>query len=111
VAAEEAAKEEEKRLEREALLASLGDEPEAGPDITQIAFRLSDGSKITRRFNKTAPISVLYVFLTAEHFKEDKDLTLTTTYPTKELTDRNASIEAEGLHPQALLHVRENIDD
>jgi hypothetical protein len=35
-------------------------EPEAGPDVTTIMFRLPDGKRIPKRFNHSDPLSLLY---------------------------------------------------
>jgi hypothetical protein len=54
---------------------------------------------------------LLYTFLGIAHFPNStQDLILSTSYPTKDLTNPVATLEEEALHPQALLHVRLNTD-
>lgn len=103
IAAEKQAEKEQKRL-------NLPDEPEASAEATKVVFRLPTGSKLERRFGKTEPVQNLYIFLSLDNFEDENSITLSTTYPTKELTDKDISLEEAGLHPQALLHVRENLD-
>ena len=107
---EEARIAEEKLAEKERKRQSLPTEAEPGPDTTKVVFRLPTGAKIERRFGKVETVQNLYTFLSLDNFEDDSSITLSTTYPTKELTDRDVSLEESGLHPQALIHVRENLD-
>lgn len=110
-AEEEARLAEQKRAEKEAKRSSLPEEPESGADVTKVVFRLPTGAKIERRFGKVEKVQNLYTFLSLDNFEDENSITLSTTYPTKELTDKDVSLVEAGLHPQALLHVRENLDD
>ena len=79
----------------------LGDEPEAGPDVSQITFRLPNGEKIERRFSKNTQIEVLYLFLET---KGVKNVEVVSGFPAKVL--KSGSLESEGLIGRVLIHVR-----
>ena len=52
--------EEEEHLEEKEDLGFEYTEPEAGPDVTTIMFRLPDGKRIPKRFNHSDTLSLLY---------------------------------------------------
>lgn len=83
----------------------LGTEPDPGSEAAQVVFRLPDGSKLTRRFLKTATVSSLHLFLDSQETPLPP-YDIMTSFPSRSLSDQTQSLEAEGLAPQALLHVR-----
>ncbi|XP_076895010.1 plant UBX domain-containing protein 10-like [Bidens hawaiensis] len=105
----EAAEREAKLIKlREGKLASLGLEPEKGPDVTQVLVRLPNGERKGRRFHCTATIQSVYDFVDSSGTLEIGNYTLVTNFP-RVVYDRDKlsllSLEQVGLHPQASLFV------
>ncbi|XP_076956075.1 plant UBX domain-containing protein 10-like, partial [Bidens hawaiensis] len=107
-AAIEAAEREAKLIKlREEKLATLGPEPEKGPDVTQVLVRLPNGERKGRRFHCTATIQSVYDFADSSGTLEIGNYTLVTNFP-RVVYDRDKlslSLEQVGLHPQASLFV------
>ena len=100
-AAEIQAKKAAKRTE-------LGPEPsETTPNTTQIAFRLPDGAKINRRFGKSDKVECLYTYIDTLEVGLPVEYEIAASFPSHPLTNRERTLEEEGLVPRALLHVRE----
>lgn len=57
-----------------------------------IQIRLGDGTQLRSRFNTTSTVGELYGFVTAST-PQQRAFVLMTTFPSKELTDRNAKLE------------------
>ena len=49
-------------MEKKEKLNKIPQEPEAKEGVITFAFRIQDGSKIIRRFNKTDKIEVFFIF-------------------------------------------------
>ncbi|OMJ85411.1 hypothetical protein SteCoe_13248 [Stentor coeruleus] len=91
----------EEREMRDRKMQMIGDEPPAGPDITQIIFRLPSGDKIERRFIQDSKIEILYLFLESKGFN---NVEIVSGFPTKVM--KEGTLFSEGLTPRALIHVR-----
>lgn len=90
---------------RQSKLDLLGPEPSEGPETAQIVFRLPDGSKLSRHFLKHSAVSSLFLFLDSQE-SQLAGYELVTSFPSRSLSERDRSLEMEGLWPRALLHVR-----
>ncbi|CAG9311289.1 unnamed protein product [Blepharisma stoltei] len=101
---EERQKKVEEEEERSRKLDRIGEEPELGPDISQISIRLPDGKKAERRFHKSTQVGVLYEYIETLGVK---DFEIVAGFPSKILDDKSASLETSGLFPKALVHIRE----
>ena len=104
--AQEQAEAENKRMReeqeiRDRKMKMIGDEPPAGPDTTQITFRLPSGEKIERRFVQNSGIEVLYLFLESKGFG---NVEIVSGFPAKVM--KEGTLVSEGLTPRALMHVR-----
>ena len=91
-------KEEEEKFEK---LKKIGEEPDPGPNVTQIAFRLPTGEKIERRFNQDTLIEAIYLFIETKGFQKFE---IVAGFPTKVI--KEGTLLTEGLTPRALLHIR-----
>ncbi|KAL1294464.1 hypothetical protein HN51_055245 [Arachis hypogaea] len=109
---------EQEAAERQAALAklrqekaqSLGEEPEKGPDVTQVLVRFPNGERKGRRFKSTATIQTLYDYVDSLDCLEAESYSLVSNFPRvvygqDKLT---LSLEEAGLHPQASLFVEIN---
>ena len=86
------------------LIARIGHEPEEGPNIAQVSFKLPSGKRVDRRFQKSEKVQVLYDYL---EFININNIELITGVPSKVLQNRNSSLETEGVYPKSVVHVRE----
>ena len=91
-------KSEEQALEK---MRRIGEEPNPGPDIAQITFRLPSGEKIERRFEYNTPIEVLHLFIET---KTNSKAELFSGFPAKALTE--GTLASQELVPRGMLHVR-----
>ncbi|XP_042480900.1 plant UBX domain-containing protein 10-like [Macadamia integrifolia] len=86
---------------------SLGDEPQKGPDVTQVLVRFPTGERKERRFYSTATIQSIYDYvdsldcLNAENYCLVSNFPRVVYGPEKHLM----SLKEAGLHPQASLFV------
>ncbi|CAG9332235.1 unnamed protein product [Blepharisma stoltei] len=94
--------EEEKRKQKEE---SIGAEPNPGPDIAAINFRMPDGKKIERRFQKDKKIEILYDYIETSGLK---NFDILTNFPSKVLDEKQVTLEAAGLFPKSVVYVRDN---
>lgn len=106
IAAQEQIEAEKKRIKeeqeiRDRKMQMIGDEPPAGPDTTQITFRLPSGEKIERRFVQHSRIEILYLFLESKGFP---NVEIVSGFPAKVM--KEGTLVSEGLTPRALMHVR-----
>lgn len=124
--AERKRKEEEEALERaaheaaekEAALArmrqekalSLGDEPEKGPNVTQVLVRFPNGERKERRFHSTSTIQSLYDYVDSLGCLETENYSLVSNFPRVVYGPEklSSSLKEAGLHPQASLFVESN---
>ncbi|XP_047182703.1 plant UBX domain-containing protein 10 [Vigna umbellata] len=86
---------------------SLGEEPEKGPDVTQVMVRFPNGERKGRRFHNTATIQSLYDYVDSLGSLEADSYILVSNFPiVKYEQDKLAlSLKEAGLHPQASLFV------
>ncbi|KAI4326791.1 hypothetical protein L6164_019325 [Bauhinia variegata] len=89
---------------------SLGDEPEKGPDVTQVLVRFPNGERKERRFQNTVTIQWLYDYVDSLGCLEAESYSLVSNFPRvvygqEKLT---LSLNEAGLHPQASLFVEIN---
>jgi len=101
----EVARVDARRLKGEA----LPPEPEAGlPDVSRVAVRLPDGRRLDRRWLKSTKLQLLVDWVSSVEL-DTYDVGLVSQYPRREFTmaDHGLSLEEAGLHPQAMLFVRE----
>ena len=127
-AADQAAHEEEQRLEMEAAMAlsaqlsrdaaltkkreALQRETPTGKDSALVRFQLPQGTKVSQTFWKTDPVATIYDFLSV-HFVDQnipiENFMVSTNFPKKDLTDKTLSVEDVGLYPRGALFVH-NLD-
>ncbi|XP_052209738.1 plant UBX domain-containing protein 10 [Diospyros lotus] len=104
--------------EREAALArarkekaqSLGEEPEKGPDVTQVLVRFPNGERKGRRFHNAATIQSLYDYVDSLGCLEVESYSLVSNFPRVVYGPEKLalSLKEAGLHPQASLFVETN---
>ncbi|KAG5191758.1 hypothetical protein JKP88DRAFT_266399 [Tribonema minus] len=112
LAAAQEADEADRRAQRlRELRDGIGQEPPPGPQATRLRMQLPNGTKLDRRFAKDAPLRAVQDFLEL-HFLEAPPgariarFSMNTNYPKRTYAgadDLAASLDAAGLHPQALL--------
>ncbi|XP_010541824.1 PREDICTED: plant UBX domain-containing protein 10-like [Tarenaya hassleriana] len=97
------------RMRQEKALA-LGDEPEKGPDVTQVLVRFPNGERKGRRFESTATIQKLYDYVDSLGVLETEEYSLVSNFPrTVYGRDKlSMSLKEAGLHPQASLFIEMN---
>ncbi|XP_008555761.1 NSFL1 cofactor p47 isoform X1 [Microplitis demolitor] len=72
--------------------------------VTTIQIRLADGQNIREQFNLTHTVGDIRRFITTMRPQyAAQDFTLSTTYPTKELTEDKKTIEEAGLKNSAIM--------
>ncbi|XP_044486526.1 plant UBX domain-containing protein 10-like [Mangifera indica] len=104
--------------EREAALAKmrqekalgLGDEPERGPNVTQVLVRFPNGERKERRFHSSATVQSLYDYVDSLGCLEVEYYSLVSNFPRVVYgSDKlSLSLKEAGLHPQASLFVELN---
>lgn len=99
-------KAEEKQKRKERLRASLPSEPESGDGASNLVVRLTDGSRLQRRFRKTDALKVVFDYVECNQ-DYDGDFDLVTNFPRKVFSDRSLNLEEAGLYPHASLFVQE----
>ena len=114
---EEAARERaaQEAAEKQAALAkihqekaqSLGEEPEKGPNVTQVLVRFPTGERKERRFYSTATIQSLYDYVDSLGCLEAESYSLVSNFPRTVYGQEKLtlSLKEAGLHPQASLFV------
>jgi len=97
---------EKKRAEKQKLIHQiLPPEPEKSNTTTDLVIRLTDGSRIHRRFLISDALELVFAFVAT---KEDtENIVLVTHYPRKIYTDRTITLHDAGLYPQASLFVED----
>ncbi|VVB08742.1 unnamed protein product [Arabis nemorensis] len=97
------------RMRQEKALA-LGDEPEKGPDITQVLVRFPNGERKGRRFESKTTIQTLYDYVDSLGVLETEEYSLITNFPRTVYGRDKASMSLKdaGLHPQASLFIEIN---
>jgi len=108
---EEKAKSKERRVE-EALLRLNEEPPATDKTAATIIFRMPQtGERVTRRFAKTDKIQALYDFIDSTNVQfenENNTYDLIQNIPLKYFNNKEKTIEEEGLHPKALLQIKEH---
>ncbi|CAJ1976351.1 unnamed protein product [Sphenostylis stenocarpa] len=86
---------------------SLGEEPEKGPNVTQVLVRFPNGERKGRRFNNTATIQSLYDYVDSLGCLEAERYSLVSNFPRVIYGQEKLalSLKEAGLHPQASLFV------
>ncbi|CAN7008918.1 unnamed protein product [Brassica rapa subsp. trilocularis] len=97
------------RMRQEKALA-LGDEPEKGPDVTQVLVRFPNGERKGRRFESNTKIQTLYDYVDSLGVLATEEYSLITNFPrTVYGRDKESmSLKDAGLHPQASLFIEIN---
>jgi len=101
--------ERERKIKEQArkVMNILPPEPEKSEKTTELMIRLTDGSRINRRFLSTDPIELVFAFVATKEIIENK--VLVTHYPRKTYSDGKMTLLDAGLHPQAAMFVEEPI--
>lgn len=86
------------------ILARVGNEPDPADDVAQVSFKLPSGKRIERRFFKHMPVQVLYDYLESLDIFASE---LATGFPSITLSNYTNTLEAEGVFPKSVIHVRE----
>lgn len=87
---------------RQAKIDELGPEPKDS-DATFVSFRLPNGSKLERRFDKGRKVQALYDFL---EISNCSGIEILFGFPSTVIDNLQQSLEEAGLHPKALVIVR-----
>ncbi|CAH8380909.1 unnamed protein product [Eruca vesicaria subsp. sativa] len=97
------------RMRQEKALA-LGEEPEKGPDVTQVLVRFPNGERKGRRFESNTKIQTLYDYVDSLGVLETEEYSLITNFPRTVYGRDKASMSLKdaGLHPQASLFIEIN---
>mmetsp|Transcript_31515 Transcript_31515/g.31229 ORF Transcript_31515/g.31229 Transcript_31515/m.31229 type:complete len:212 (-) Transcript_31515:8-643(-) len=96
---------EEKEKIKQEKKRKVKEEPPEGPEIAHLSLRMPNGQKIERRFMKGDRIENVYDFI--ETLDIQNQFHIVSGFPPKVLDDKERSLEAEGLFPKAVVHVRE----
>jgi len=81
-------------------------EPSATEEgVTQLVIRLTDGSRLQRRFKATDKLQVVFDFVDSSN--EVDNYELVTNFPRKVFSDPHVTLKEAGLSPQAALFVQE----
>ena len=96
-----------KDANRKAKIQAVGEEAE-GDEAVLVSFRMVNGSKAERRFDKRRSIQVLYDYL---EIQDIVGVEILFGFPAVILTDKNVSLEEAGLFPKALVIVRKIEDN
>ncbi|XP_058086794.1 plant UBX domain-containing protein 10 [Magnolia sinica] len=104
---EAAEREAELARRRQEKALSLGDEPEKGPNVTQVLVRFPTGERKERRFHSTAMIQSLYDYVDSLDCLKAEKYNLVSNFPRVIYgpEKRSLSLKEAGLHPQASLFV------
>lgn len=86
---------------QDSLTAQLGPEPEAGPGVTHLTFKLPSGDKLERRFLEGMHTDLVKVYLKT---KGINDCDLLAGFPPQSLP--SSDLKEAGLTPRGLIHVR-----
>ncbi|ETW06333.1 hypothetical protein H310_02617 [Aphanomyces invadans] len=82
----------------------LPDEPVDGPTVTRVQIRTTAGSRLMRRFEKTAPVSDLWRFVQQELPEaRTRRFELRTTYPPATLTSSDTTLAEANLVNASLM--------
>eukprot|EP01080_Neovahlkampfia_damariscottae_P010886 gene10886-3590_t len=103
--------ENQKKLNFEKKKKNFPDEPKDGEkEISKILFRLSNGSKIERKFKDTDTIELLFDFLEVKYGLDSEKIELFLNFPKKNYNIsniQNLTLKSENLCPKAALFVKD----
>ena len=105
-----------KKKDALAIISKLEEPAMSDAESCRISVKLQDGSRIDRRFRSTDPLQYIYTWLqcssllpahaskvsTLERL-DSNSFFISTSYPSKRLSDMQATLADLGLHPNALL--------
>jgi len=74
-----------------------------------LVIRLTDGSRLQRRFKKTDKIQDIFNFVDASHIDLDGGYDLVSNFPRKVFVDRSITLDQAGLYPHASIFVQEKL--
>lgn len=97
---------EQQRKIREEKIKNLPSEPQPNePEITTLAIRLLDGSKVQRKFRRKETLQAVYDYCdsTFPLDQEIKPYVLTTNFPRQSFSNKSLTIEEAKLFPQSSL--------
>lgn len=98
---------EEKQKRKERLRQSLPPEPELSDGVSQLVIRLTDGSRIQRRFKKTDTLGNVFDFVDSSPSEINGEYDLVTNFPRRVFSERTMTLEQAGLYPHGALFVQE----
>jgi len=98
---------EEKQKRKERLKQSLPPEPELSDGVSQLVIRLTDGSRLQRRFKKTDTLGNVFDFVDSSAHEITGDYDLVTNFPRRVFSERAVTLEQAGLYPHGALFVQE----
>ncbi|CAE7646646.1 PUX10, partial [Symbiodinium microadriaticum] len=81
-----------------------------GDEVALIRFQLPHGVKVSEKFHRNDKIGMLYAFLSVHFAESASDVSrfvISTNFPKKDLTDKEATLEQEGLYPRGALFVQD----
>jgi len=106
---EERRKTETKIKRRQQLKSSLPMEPAQNEQgVTSLVFRLTDGSRLQRRFKSNERLQSVYDYLEAqENVELPSHFVLVTNFPRKSFADKNVTLLEAGLVPQSALFIED----
>jgi len=89
-------------------LANLPTEPPNNAEkITQLVVRLSDGSKVSRKFSIYEKMQVVFDFIDTKLEDDISKYQVVTNFPQQIYSNPEETIEQAKLYPQALLFLQE----
>lgn len=105
--------EEERRMRiiknRERLRETMPQEPTSGK-LVKVAFRLPDGSRVSRKFHETDTVELLYHFAgTHELHIDSEDFIICSNFPRKEFENRSLTLVEAGLSPAGMVVIEESL--
>jgi FAS-associated factor 2 len=108
---EQRQKEEKEKRENDVLekQKQLPAEPVDPKQSTDVIFRLPDGRRLQRKFHRNDTVETLYTYVDVscpQYYVEGAGFELVVSFPKKNLTDRQQTLTAAGLVPQAMIHVQ-----
>ncbi|KAG1656169.1 hypothetical protein FOA52_008708 [Chlamydomonas sp. UWO 241] len=97
---------QQQEQQQEAPVAPLAKEPAPGPGVVELALRLPDGQRATRRFEPaTDRLSALYTFAAQACATQRGGIVLSTAFPKKDLSDSDTLLVDAGITDAQLLQV------
>jgi len=100
---------EQKEKKLKMIASRVPNEPDPSEkDVSQLVIRLTDGSRLQRRFYPLDSVQSVFDFVNASHPELlDLDYELVTNFPRKNFSPTNQTLRDAGLYPQASLFIQE----